>query len=60
MNFLGKIVEWIFPALREMRIEFEMDADGEDAVSAEDSEWIARRNRRRGIGHDRQPATAKA
>ncbi len=46
MNFLGKIVEWIFPALREMRIEFEMGADGEDAVSEEDAEWMRRRNER--------------
>lgn len=29
-----------------MRIEFEMDADGEDAISAEDAEWMRRRNER--------------
>lgn len=46
MNFLSKIVEWLFPSLRELRIEFEMDADGEDAISEEDAEWMERRNRR--------------
>ena len=30
MNILGKIAEWLFPSLREMRIEGEMADGGED------------------------------
>ena len=46
MNILGKIAEWLFPSLREMRIEGEMADGGEDAISEEDAEWMRRRNER--------------
>lgn len=46
MNILARIVEWLFPSLREMRIEGEMIDGGEDAISEEDAEWMRRRNER--------------
>ena len=41
------IIEWLFPSLREWRIEDEMAEGGEDAISAEDARWMAERNRKR-------------
>lgn len=46
MNLLQKIVEFLIPALREWRIEETMAADGEDAISPADAEWMRRRNER--------------
>lgn len=41
-----RIIEWLFPSLREWRIEDEMAEGGEDAISEEDAEWMRRRNER--------------
>ena len=39
----SRIVEWLFPALREWRIGATLELEGEDAVSEADRAWAARR-----------------
>lgn len=46
MRTVERILEWLFPSLREWRIEAEMEEGGEDAVSERDSRWMEERNRR--------------
>ena len=43
MRTLNRIVEWLFPALREWRIGSTLELEGEDAVSEADRAWAARR-----------------
>lgn len=42
----NRMLEWLFPALREWRIEAELEDGGEDAVSDADKAWCAKRNAR--------------
>jgi len=42
----NRIVEWLFPALREWRIGATLELEGEDAVPEADRAWAARRARR--------------
>ena len=44
----SRIVEWLFPALREWRIGATLELEGEDAVSEADKAWAARRARKGG------------
>ena len=46
----NRMLEWLFPALREWRIEAELEDGGEDAVSDADKAWCARRAARRAKG----------
>lgn len=39
-----KIIEFLFPALREWRIGMEMEDGGEDAVADADRAWMEARN----------------
>ena len=39
----NRIVEWLFPALREWRIGATLELEGEDAVPEADRAWAARR-----------------
>ena len=47
MNLIARAIEWIWPGLREWRIEAEMETGGEDAISARDAAWMEERNRKR-------------
>ena len=44
----NRMLEWLFPALREWRIGAELELGGEDAVSDADKAWCAARFARRG------------
>lgn len=46
MDLIERIIEWVFPGLREWRIAAEMEEGGEDAVSERDYRWMVERNRR--------------
>ena len=39
----NRIVEWLFPALREWRIGATLELEGEDAVPEADRAWARRR-----------------
>ena len=39
----NRIVEWLFPALREWRIGATLELEGEDAVPETDRAWARRR-----------------
>ena len=43
MRTLNRIVEWLFPAMREWRIGATLELEGEDAVPEDDKAWAARR-----------------
>lgn len=47
MSFAWRLAEWIWPGLREWRIEDEMAEGGEDAISERDARWMERRNAKR-------------
>ena len=44
----NRIVEWLFPVLREWRIGATLELEGEDAVPEADKAWAARRARKGG------------
>ena len=46
----NRIVEWLFPALREWRIGATLELGGEDAVSEADRAWAKRRAMRAKCG----------